>query len=79
MITKTGDYFIFNFFYRSSHAQARLHIDDLDMLLFLQKTLALGRVEKKVNRATFIVNKKTEIKKKLSIYFLTVTLTLINT
>jgi hypothetical protein len=54
-ISKVGKSFAFQF-------TIGLHIDDLEMLRFIQKTLALGRVEIKNNVANFIVNKKSEIK-----------------
>lgn len=61
-ISKAGGHnFAFNF-------TIGLHIDDIDMLLNVEKTLALGRVEIKNNVANFIVNKKSEIRKIIDIF-----------
>ena len=60
-IDKVGQSFAFKF-------SIGLHIDDLEMLMFIQKTLALGRVEIKNNVANFIVNKKSEIIRILEIF-----------
>lgn len=60
-ISKVGHNFAFNF-------TIGLHIDDIDMLLNVKKTLDLGRVEIKNNVANFIVNKKSEIIKIIDIF-----------
>lgn len=60
-ISKIGRNFAFNF-------TIGLHLDDLNMLLYVQKTLALGRVEIKNNVANFIVNKKSEISQIIDIF-----------
>lgn len=55
------------YFWRLSF-EMKLHLDDVDMLDFIQKTLGLGKVYKSGNSCRFIVSKQSEVKKILETF-----------
>ena len=59
-----GDYFIFFFFF----FQVKLHVDDHNVLEFIQKYLGIGRVYVSNNEASFVVTIKEEIKLIIDIF-----------